>query len=104
MEREEEPADEPIEIEGLGVRPEERSGQQQPVDEDEHPHDADMDPAVDDVPIVHYRGVIKKPTPREVEEQRVTHLPYRPWCATCVAAKGTDDPHRRTRNNQDQGP
>ena len=25
----------------------------------------------------------------------ITHLPYQPWCSTCVASRGRDDQHRK---------
>ena len=30
----------------------------------------------------------KQPTPQEILEHNVTHLPYRSWCPTCVQARG----------------
>ena len=33
------------------------------------------------------------PTKAEVEAHEVTHLPYRSWCAHCVAGKGISSPH-----------
>ena len=32
---------------------------------------------------------------KEVEEHRLTHLPYRNWCTICVKAKGKDLDHRK---------
>jgi hypothetical protein len=34
----------------------------------------------------------------------LTHLPFRPWCADCVAGKAADDPHRRAAREEDDGP
>mgnify|MGYP007121962740 CR=1 FL=1 len=34
------------------------------------------------------------PTEEEVENNRLTHLPYRNWCPECVKAKGKDLDHR----------
>ena len=58
-------------------------------------HDPVGDPSVDDVPPLNARLAARKPTPQEVQEHNVTHLPYRAWCETCVASRGVDDPHRR---------
>ncbi len=33
------------------------------------------------------------PTEEEVEQHRLTHLPYRKWCPECVTAKGKDLDH-----------
>ena len=34
------------------------------------------------------------PTPEEREAHMAKgHLPYRPWCSVCVAARGREDPH-----------
>ncbi len=35
-----------------------------------------------------------QPTASEIEEHRLDHLPYRSWCAECVAARGTGEQHR----------
>jgi hypothetical protein len=35
------------------------------------------------------------PTEKEIEKHCLTHLPYRNWCAVCVAAKGKDLDHRK---------
>ena len=37
----------------------------------------------------------RRPSPKEVEEHRRTHLPYRNWCEICVRAKGKDMDHRK---------
>ena len=58
-------------------------------------HDPVADPNVDDLPPLNARLVARKPSPQEVLEHNVTHLPYRAWCETCVASRGVDDPHRR---------
>jgi hypothetical protein len=40
-------------------------------------------------------GDPRKPTQKEVEDHRLTHLPYRNWCTVCVKAKGKDLDHRK---------
>jgi hypothetical protein len=35
------------------------------------------------------------PSEKEVEKHCLTHLPYRNWCAVCVAGKGKDLDHRK---------
>ena len=35
----------------------------------------------------------KQPTPQEILEHDVTHLPYRSWCPTCVQARGRQNNH-----------
>ena len=42
------------------------------------------------------RTVPEAPSPAEVEEHELTHIPYRPWCRHCRAARGRSDVHRRT--------
>ena len=37
----------------------------------------------------------KEPTQAEKEKHNVTHLPFAPWCPTCVAAKTTTPPHKK---------
>lgn len=42
---------------------------------------------------------------REERERHVlTHLPFRPWCADCVAGGAANDPHRRRARGEDIGP
>ena len=38
------------------------------------------------------------PTPKEVEDHNVTHLPFRSWCPRCVSGKAQDRPHKRSEN------
>ena len=33
------------------------------------------------------------PSRKEVDEQKLSHLPYRNWCPHCVAGKGEMAPH-----------
>ena len=40
-------------------------------------------------------GDPRKPTAREVEEHKLTHVPYRNWCSICIRAKGKDLDHRK---------
>ena len=58
-------------------------------------HDPVVDPNVEDIPPLNVRLAAKRPSPQEVAEHNVTHLPYRAWCETCVASRGVDDPHHR---------
>ena len=36
-----------------------------------------------------------QPTERDRRQHELTHLPFRPWCADCVAGAAADNPHRR---------
>eukprot|EP00971_Amphidinium_carterae_P333899 6468896-Amphidinium_carterae.1 len=36
-----------------------------------------------------------QPTALEVQEHRVTHIPYKSWCPICVKAKGQPTHHRK---------
>ena len=36
-----------------------------------------------------------QPTEAECRQHELTHLPFRPWCADCVAGAAADHPHRR---------
>ena len=40
-------------------------------------------------------GDPRLPSPREVEEHNLTHLPYRNWCPQCVRGRGQDLDHRK---------
>ena len=35
------------------------------------------------------------PTPKEVEEHNVTHMPFRSWCPHCVSGKAQSRHHKR---------
>ena len=35
------------------------------------------------------------PTQAEVDQHNITHLPFRPWCSSCVSGQARDKPHRR---------
>jgi hypothetical protein len=37
----------------------------------------------------------RKPTQKELDRHCLTHLPYRNWCAVCVAGRGRDLDHRK---------
>ena len=39
------------------------------------------------------REICKKPSRQEVDEHNVNHLPFRSWCATCVAARAKNFRH-----------
>ena len=41
-------------------------------------------------------GDPRLPSPREVEEHNLTHLPYRNWCPHCVRGRGKDLDHRKS--------
>ena len=36
-----------------------------------------------------------RPSPKEVEEHMATHIPFRNWCAHCIAGKSKSNPHRK---------
>ena len=42
----------------------------------------------------------KLPSPAEVEEHRLTHLPFRNWCPDCVKGRGKDAPHQKGRGER----
>ena len=39
------------------------------------------------------RNIVKKPSRKEVDDHNVTHLPFRSWCSTCVAARAKNFSH-----------
>ena len=45
-----------------------------------------------------------QPTREERAMHELTHLPFRPWCADCVAGRAANDPHRRLAREVDDGP
>jgi hypothetical protein len=42
-------------------------------------------------------GNPEQPSPREIDDHCLTHLPYRSWCSECVKGRGRQAPHRRGR-------
>ena len=41
-----------------------------------------------------------QPTKAEIEAHEITHLPYRNWCAHCVAGKGVSSPHSHSHSDE----
>ena len=50
----------------------------------------------DRVPKTTTRISPKRPGRAEVDEHKVTHIPFRTWCDTCVASRGLVTPHKKT--------
>ena len=44
-----------------------------------------------------------RPSPKEVEEHNVAHIPYRSWCPLCVAGRAKDSHHTRSSKQLDSG-
>lgn len=72
-----------------------RIGQRDPsIDEAQREDAAGAGEVVEDPP-VRAAPDPGQPTRAEREQHALTHLPFRPWCADCVAGKAADHPHRR---------
>ena len=41
-----------------------------------------------------------EPTEEEKAARSVTHVPFRSWCAACVASKAASAPHRRVEGDE----
>ena len=41
-----------------------------------------------------------QPTPQEIQEHSITHMPYRSWCPLCVQAKGRQANHPKQTSRQ----
>jgi hypothetical protein len=92
----------------------ERAEENEQDDEQENNAEAEQEAVADgaqhvvdeahEVPAV--RGVRDpgQPTREERARHDLTHLPFRPWCADCVAGRAADDPHRRVARSDDDGP
>ena len=53
------------------------------------------------------RNVIKQmdpklPSPEDVEEHNLTHVPYRNWCRHCVRGRGKEAAHKKTAEDADK--
>ena len=42
----------------------------------------------------------QQPTPQQIAEHNVTHLPYRNWCPICVQGKGRQDNYKKQQSRQ----
>ena len=51
-------------------------------------HDADSEAGDADAPKLKTRIPIPKPSLKVRGEHEVTHIPYAPWCETCIRAVG----------------
>ena len=47
--------------------------------------------------------VPKQPTPQEIEEHNIAHLPYQPWCKYCVQGKAPNHKHQKVNRNPEEG-
>ena len=47
------------------------------------------------VPKILTRSAVKKPKAEDVRQHCVTHVPYQPWCPTCVSGRGLARPHHQ---------
>ena len=68
-------------------------------------HDADVTPIVrdplddDSIPVESRAEIIPvPPEPSESEKMKheLTHIPFQPWCTSCVEGKAQAEPHKRT--------
>ena len=64
--------------------------------EQQEGEDADVEEDVEEektAPAVRVARSPGDPTPREIEEHMVTHMPFRSWCPHCVRGRGVSTPH-----------
>ena len=61
-------------------------------------------PTEDDTPQMATRAkamtMPTQPTPQEIQEHNITHMPYRSWCPICVQAKGRQPNHPKQTSRQ----
>ena len=78
----------------------------QAEDEQDHGESQDGDEETEEqesAPIIKPRNPLD-PTPGEREEHDATHRPFRPWCPSCVKARGKEDPHySQVKKENDEG-
>ena len=53
------------------------------------------DVAEESIPRALTRPIVKRPARSEIIQHELTHVPYRPWCDVCTAARAISNPHRR---------
>ncbi len=44
------------------------------------------------------------PTQQEIDQHRITHIPYRNWCPHCIRGKAREDAHRKVDRSRDEVP
>ena len=75
------------------------------IHECQRKRDVDVKPVVqdpmDDERVLVETGTEMTPVPREPSEfekqkHNLTHIPFQPWCTSCVKGKAQADPHKRT--------
>ena len=80
-------------VPALGAEPRLRT-----EDVDDLHDETELVPAPEDHPRLIPRPDVKKPAAHRVREHELTHVPFEPWCDTCVAARGLAKPHRQQGN------
>lgn len=75
------------------------------IDEDEREfpelEESDADDVADEcrVPEARKVKVLRDPgapTQTEIDEHNMTHLPFRPWCPSCIAGQARDKHHKKS--------
>ena len=91
-----------VHVRPLGAEAREDGPEERPVGEDaeeaaaQQPEEGQgAEPVVVENPPARRLPDPGQPTPQERADHELTHLPFRPWCADCVAGRAPDDPHRR---------
>ena len=49
------------------------------------------------------QAIAKEPNEEEKRKHSLTHVPYAPWCPSCIKHRGRPDPHRRTGKSREAG-
>ena len=62
---------------------------------DSQPKAVKWDDSLEVITRPRHKPVPQTPTPAEIEEHNLTHLPPRDWCGVCVQTRGKADPHVR---------
>ena len=58
--------------------------------------DGDELQAEEETEVKHILPTPVLPSQKDIDEHWLNHLPYRPWCGTCVGGRGRERPHLRT--------
>ena len=41
-----------------------------------------------------------QPTPQEIQQHNLTHMPYRSWCPVCIQSRGRQTSHQQQTSKQ----
>ena len=56
---------------------------------------------LEEAEVMKRKSEVRAPSREEIRCHRITHLPFRSWCAECVAGRANDEAHHKKRMEED---